>query len=221
MELPKEYILPDFNIRTLHIYNLLKHTVNADFIAVKEFQDIYPVALELNAGVFTKSSSLSDYPRVAVSQVGANLVTSCSCNSTEDKLCIHQAEIIHCLLEEKDYRIFFDAYLRHKTLLPYAKSYGLEEEDNLDIYFRLDYLNGRLQVSPKIKELLQVDEHILKRDLLPRRTSIIKDLATQDTNKKQILVIGKHRYYNQLNFQLMEADTTQTGKLKNPVTVSM
>ncbi|XJR89074.1 DEAD/DEAH box helicase [Elizabethkingia anophelis] len=217
MELPKEYILPDFNIRTLHIYDLLKHTVNADFIAVKEFQDIYPVALELNAGVFTKSSSLSDYPRVAVSQVGANLVTSCSCNSAEDKLCIHQAEIIYCLLEERDYRIFFDAYLRHKTLLPYAKSYGLEEEGNLDIYFRLDYLNGRLQVSPKIKELLQVDEHILKRDLLPRRTSIIKDLATQDTNKKQILVIGKHRYYNQLNFQLMEADTTQTGKLKNPV----
>ena len=218
MELPKEYILPDFNIRTLHIYDLLKHTANADFIAVKEFQDIYPVALELNAGVFTKSSSLSDFPRVAVSQVGSNLVTSCSCNSVEDKLCIHQAEIIHCLLEEKDYRIFFDAYLRHKTLLPYAKSYGLEEEGNLDIYFRLDYLNGRLQVSPKIKELLQVDEHILKRDLLPRRTSIIKDLATQDTNKKQILVIGKHRYYNQLNFQLMEADTTQTGKLKNPVT---
>ncbi|KUG11953.1 DNA helicase [Elizabethkingia sp. HvH-WGS333] len=218
MELPKEYILPDFNIRTLHIYDLLKHTANADFMAVKEFQDIYPVALELNAGVFTKNSSLSDYPRVAVSQVGSNLVTSCSCNSAEDKLCIHQAEIIHCLLEEKDYRIFFDVYLRHKTLLPYAKSYGLEEEGNLDIYFRLDYLNGRLQVSPKIKELLQVDEHILKRDLLPRRTSIIKDLATQDTNKKQILVIGKHRYYNQLNFQLMEADTTQTGKLKNPVT---
>nr|WP_199162241.1 DEAD/DEAH box helicase [Elizabethkingia sp. ASV34] len=217
MELPKEYILPDFNIRTLHIYDLLKHTANADFIAVKEFQDIYPVALELNAGVFTKSSSLSDFPRVAVSQVGSNLVTSCSCNSAEDKLCIHQAEIIHCLLEEKDYRIFFDVYLRHKTLLPYAKSYGLEEEGNLDIYFRLDYLNDRLQVSPKIKELLQVDEHILKRDLLPRRTSIIKDLATQDTNKKQILVIGKHRYYNQLNFQLMEADTTQTGKLKNPV----
>ncbi|CDN76037.1 DEAD/DEAH box helicase [Elizabethkingia anophelis] len=217
MELPKEYILPDFNIRTLHIYDLLKHTANADFIAAKDFQDIYPVALELNAGVFTKSSSLSDFPRVAVSQIGSNLVTSCSCNSAEDKLCIHQAEIIHCLLEEKDYRIFFDAYLRHKTLLPYAKSYGLEEEGNLDIYFRLDYLNGRLQVSPKIKELLQVDEHILKRDLLPRRTSIIKDLATQDTNKKQILVIGKHRYYNQLNFQLMEADTTQTGKLKNPV----
>ncbi|KUY20590.1 DNA helicase [Elizabethkingia miricola] len=217
MELPKEYILPDFNIRTLHIYDLLKHTANADFMAVKEFQDISPVALELNAGVFTKSSSLSDFPRVAVSQVGSNLVTSCSCNSAEDKLCIHQAEIIHCLLEEKDYRIFFDAYLRHKTLLPYAKSYGLEEEGNLDIYFRLDYLNGRLQVSPKIKELLQVDEHILKRDLLPRRTSIIKDLATQDTNKKQILVIGKHRYYNQLNFQLMEADTTQTGKLKNPI----
>ena len=217
MELPKEYILPDFNIRTLHIYDLLKHTANADFMAVKEFQDISPVALELNAGVFTKSSSLSDFPRVAVSQVGSNLVTSCSCNSVEDKLCIHQAEIIHCLLEEKDYRIFFDVYLRHKTLLPYAKSYGLEEEGNLDIYFRLDYLNGRLQVSPKIKELLQVDEHILKRDLLPRRTSIIKNLATQDSNKKQILVIGKHRYYNQLNFQLMEADTTQTGKLKNPI----
>ena len=71
MELPKEYILPDFNIRTLHIYDLLKHTANADFYIMKEFQDIYPVALELNAGVFAKNSSLSDFPRVAISQVGA------------------------------------------------------------------------------------------------------------------------------------------------------
>lgn len=62
MGLPKEYILPDFNIRTLHIYDLLKHTTNADFIAIKEFQDISPIALELNAGVFTKSSSLEDFP---------------------------------------------------------------------------------------------------------------------------------------------------------------
>ncbi|PUB34395.1 SNF2 family DNA or RNA helicase [Elizabethkingia sp. YR214] len=217
MGLPKEYILPDFNIRTLHIYDLLKHTTNADFIAVKEFQDIAPIALELNAGVFTKNSPLADFPRVAVSQVGANLVTSCSCDFADDKLCVHQAEIIHCIIEEKDYRIFFDAYLRHKTLLPHAKSYGLEKENNLDLYFQLDYIDGRLQVSPKIKELLQIDEHILKRDLLPRRPSLIKELATQNTDKRQILVIGKHRYYNMLNFQLMEADITQTGKLKNPV----
>ncbi|OPC03463.1 DNA helicase [Elizabethkingia ursingii] len=217
MGLPKEYILPDFNIRTLHIYDLLKHTTNADFIAVKEFQGISPIALELNAGVFTKSSSLEDFPRVAVSQVGANLITSCSCDFADDKLCVHQAEIIHCIIEEKDYRIFFDAYLRHKTLLPYAKGYGLEKENNLDVYFQLDYIDGRLQVSPKIKELLQVDEHILKRDLLPRRPSLIKELATQNTDKRQILAIGKHRYYNMLNFQLMEADITQAGKLKNPV----
>jgi len=217
MELSGEYKLFNTHISTLSVYELLKHTQNGSFMENKDFQNIYPIALELNVGVFTKRNSAFDFPRVSVSQIGNDIISSCSCNHDSQKLCEHQAEIIYCILEQKDFRVFFDGYLRHKTLLPSAKSYGLENEPNLDFYFQLHYTEGKLRIETKLKELLKIDEPTLKKELIPQQQSIIKKLAVQDTDKKQILVIGKHRYYNQLNFLLMEADITQTGKIKNPV----
>ncbi|MCS3532922.1 DEAD/DEAH box helicase [Chryseobacterium sp. JUb7] len=218
MKLPKEYILPDTHITTLSIYDLLKHTQNAGFIENKDFRDIYPLALECNAGVFTKSISTIDYPNVSVSQVGSSLITACSCDNESQKLCEHQAEIIHAIIEQKNFRIFFDYHLRQRTLISTAKGFGLENEPHLDAYFQLEYKDGKLDIQPKIKELVKIDEQLFRQELLPQRPSILEELATKDTDRKKILVIGRHRFYNQLNFSLMEADVTQTGKIKNPIT---
>lgn len=218
MELPKEYILPDTYISTLSIYELLKHTQTARFIEEKDFRDIEPIALEINSGVFTRTTSVISFPNVSVSQVGSALVTTCSCENPTDKLCEHQAEIIYCILEQKNYRIFFDTNLRQRTLVAFAKGFGLENEPHLDTFFHLNYQDGKLDIQPKIKELFQIDEHAIKQNLLPLRKSVLKELAIQDTDKRQIMVIGKHRYYNFLNFSLMEAEVTRNGKIKNPVT---
>lgn len=183
----------------------------------KEFNDIYPVALELNAGVFTKITSIVGFPKVSVTQIGNSIISSCSCDNRSQKLCEHQAEIIQCVLEKSDFRIFFDNQLRHKTLLLSAKSYGLDDEPNLDVYFQLTYSEGKLHIETRIKELLQMDEQAFRKNLVPRQQSVIKRLAVQHTEKRQILIIGRHRYYNQLSFLLMEAAITQSGRIKNPV----
>ncbi|MDH6254130.1 SNF2 family DNA or RNA helicase [Chryseobacterium sp. H1D6B] len=218
MEMPEEYILPDTNISTLSVYDLLKHTSSAGFIETKDFREVYPIALEYNAGVFTKTVSVVGFPNVSVIQTGSSLITACSCGAATNKLCEHQAEIIYCILEHKNYRIFFDAALRQKTLVSAARGFGLEHEPDLDTYFELEYKDGKLNVQPKMKELLQIDEQIFKQELLPQRQSVLTELAIQNTDKRQILILGKHRYYNHLNFSLMEADSTQTGKIKNPIT---
>lgn len=213
-----EYILENINISTLSVYDLLKHTTESTFIGIREFQDIYPVAIEKNTGVFTKKTSLQSFPVVTISRIDNSLFCSCTCDQLKEQLCIHQAEIIHCIVEEKNYRIFFDDSLRKKTLMAKAKGYGLENEPDLDAYFQLEYTEGRVRVTPKIKELFSTDELLLKRDLLPQSPSRLEEMALLETGKKQILVIGKHRYYNHLTFSLMEAEITQTGKIKNPVT---
>jgi len=218
MELPKEYILRNTHISTLSVYELLKHTSTAKFMEEKNFHDIEPVALEINSGVFTKSVSTIGFPNISVSQVGSSIVTACSCDQYGEKLCEHQAEIIYCILEQKNYRIFYDANLRQRTLVSHAKSFGLENEPDLDTYFQLELQNGKLNIQSRIKELLLIDEPGFKQNLLPTRQSVLKELAIQETERKRILVIGKHRYYNHLNFSLMEADTTQSGKIKNPLT---
>lgn len=212
-----EYILDNVNISTLSVYDLLKHTSDSTFIGIRDFRDISPVAIEKDTGIFTKQSTLYDFPMVNITRIGSSLLCSCTCNNEKKQLCIHQAEIIHCILEDKNYRLFFDDILRKKTFLPKAKGYGLENEPDLDQYFELQYTDGRIEILPKIKEMLPVDDVILKRDLLPQFSSKLDELAVQETAKKQILVIGKHRYYSHLTFSLMEAETTQSGKIKNPV----
>ncbi|MEJ5105215.1 DEAD/DEAH box helicase [Chryseobacterium sp. MYb328] len=213
-----EYILENINLSTLSVYDLLKHTTESAFVGITGFHEIYPVTIENNTGIFTKNSSLQDFPVVSISRIGNSLLCSCTCDNSKAQLCSHQAEIIHCILEEKKYRIFFDDILRKNTLLPRAKGYGLENEPDLDQYFELQISDGKLEISPKIREMLPMDELMFQRDLLPQLPSKLDELAISETGKKQILVIGKHRYYNHLVFSLMEAEITQTGKIKNPVT---
>ncbi|WP_347219929.1 SNF2-related protein [Chryseobacterium sp.] len=213
-----EYILENINISTLSVYDLLKHTAESSFIGITDFCEVYPVAIENNTGIFTKKSSLQDFPVVSISRINNSLLCGCTCDNPKAQLCTHQAEIIHCILEEKNYRIFFDDLLRRKALLSKAKGYGLENEPDLDQYFQLELADGKLEIAPKIKEMLPMDEHMFQRDLLPQLPSKLDELAALETGKKQILVIGKHRYYNHLVFSLMEAEITQTGKIKNPIT---
>ncbi|WP_222867769.1 hypothetical protein [Sphingobacterium phlebotomi] len=215
-ELPKEYTLANTNIESLSVFELLKHTASGDFMGKRDFQHISAISLALNAGVFTKINVVG-FPNVAVTQVDNAIISSCSCGYTAGTLCPHQAEIIHGILERQDYRIFFDKMLRHKTLLAHAKSYGLENEPHLDSYFQLSHQEGKLRVETRIKELLPMDKQLFRKDLLPKQQSILKDLNAKDIGKKQILVIGRHRYYQQLNFLLMEAAITQSGKIKNPI----
>lgn len=213
-----EYILENINISTLSVYDLLKHTSESSFIGITDFHDVYPVTIENNTGIFTKRSSLQDFPMVTISKIGSSLLCSCTCDDQKTQLCVHQTEIIHCILEEKNYRIFFDDLLRKKTFVSKAKAYGLENEADLDQYFRLELKDRKLEILPKIKEMFPIDELMLQKDLLPQLPSKLDELSALDTGKKQILVIGKHRYYNHLVFSLMEAEITQTGKIKNPVT---
>ncbi|UTX49244.1 DEAD/DEAH box helicase [Chryseobacterium sp. MA9] len=213
-----EYILDNINISTLSVYDLLKHTSDSAFIGIRDFREIYPAAIENNTGIFTKQSSLQDFPMVSISKVGSSLLCSCTCDNQKNQLCSHQAEIIHCIIEDKNYRLFFDDILRKKVLLSKAKIYGLENEPDLDQYFQIEYRDHKVEILPKIKEMLPVDEVMLQRNLLPQLPSRLDELAVLETGKKQILVIGKHRYYNHMTFSLMEAEITQTGKIKNPVT---
>lgn len=217
MESPKEYRLAHTTIGTLSVYDLLKHTNRADFIDKGDFESVYPLSLELNAGVFTRTDSLVGFPKVAITQSGDSVLSSCSCDDDTQKLCGHQAIIIHCILEQRDFRIFFDKDLRHKVLLQHARAYGLEQEPDLDLHFELNYSNGTLHIEKKIKELLRFDEQLFKNHLLPQQASLIKQLAIQDTDKRKLLVIGRHRYYNQLNFLLMDAEMSQSGNIKNPI----
>ncbi len=217
MSTPQEYILYNTSIHTLSVYDLLKHANNKAVSENRDFQSIHPITLAINSGTFTKKNTAIEYPIVSVVQTSTSVNTSCSCGQGVYLLCEHQTEAIACIIEEKNYRVFFDKDMRHRLLLPTAKEYGLEDEVNLDTYFQIIYQEGKVHIQPRVKELLKIDGHSLKQQLFPKRQSRLSKITAFDTTKRQILVVSKHRYYNHLHFLLMEAYTTQFRKIKNPI----
>lgn len=218
MGIDKEHILPAYNFSTLSVFEILKHVERAGFMDNKDYKNIIPISLERNCGVFTKAIVGLEYPRVSVVQMSDRIVTSCSCQNYSKKMCEHQGETIHAILEKPEYRVFFDATLREKTLKQFAKAYGLQNESHLDNFFELHNIDGKLSVEPKVQGLVPYDKQAFAKGLSPKEVKP-KALRQETNSKKPFILIDKHRYYNQLNFQLMKADQTKAGKLKTPFEV--
>ncbi len=216
MDLSSDYIISNTDFSNLTLFELLKHVDNASFIDHKDFKDIYALSLELNSGVFTKNDQDQEFPTVVVSQIRGHIVTSCTCGNVGNKMCEHQGIVCYAILENNDFRLFFDEKVRNKALLQIAKSYGLEDEPYLDNFFIISFEEGELKISPSVVGLLKTDNlSVNSFPIIPIRKSRLAILSEQ--HRRRILVISKHRYYNQLNVLLMEAERTKSGKIKNPI----
>lgn len=211
-----EYKIENTFIAHLSLSDLLKITSQATFLESDDSHRIMPLSLTLNSGVFTKESSIDPYPKVAVSQVGSTVHTVCSCGQHHGKLCVHQAEVIHTLINREIFRIFYDSQARTSYLKPFADPLGLSNEPDLDAYFELRFSAGQLVVKKRLKELVSGDLQTTKK-LLHLPTSPLKRLAKLHTEKKKILVLGRHRYDQQLCFYLLEVEQTKSGSIKPPI----
>lgn len=217
MEFSEPYIIPAAAIGVISVYDLLSHTRNGSFPEPGGMQDIYPVALAIDAGTFEKQTDGGPSPAVMVRQTDNAIVSSCTCGSKTGGLCGHQVEVLSCILEKHPFRVFFDAPLRRKTLLRTAKDYGLENEADLDAFFHIAYTNGELHIEPVHKALIHVSERTLADELLPLRHGASPKADAADAEGRVILVVDKHRLYPQPAFLLLRVSITQAGKIKHPV----
>jgi len=213
---PYDYLLHDFNLKDLNAVFILKHLNGQIHTSEKGFYNIYPEQLEIDFGAFSHHESAIPFPIVQLQQNKNSVRLSCRCETPKVKLCEHQAQVLYNILQRDDLRIFFDTQLRRQKLAKIALDYGLEKESNLDSFFNLSYTNGHLEIKPKIKDLQpfnkEAQQH-LQQMLLPGN---LQKKVSHDTGKL-ILVIGQHRYYNHLTLELFQADTTKSGKVKNPI----
>ena len=53
------------------------------------------------------------------------------------------------------------------------------------------------------------------KELLPKAAKRVEQAGTEN---KRILVLGKHKNYDQLNIKIFEGNATKDGKIKNPLT---
>ncbi len=219
-DLSNEYIFEQTGIAGLSYALLLNHCTETIQTSRKELNEIRPLEIDLNAGVFYKPASKVSFPEVTVRQQGNSLLIHCPCSSPKVRLCPHQAQVLYTILETPDYRAFFDEALRRKKIETIALAYGLQDVSNPDEYFRLQYNGNILSIEPRQKGLVRVIEDELKQALLPGVSDTLPAADLGETTTRRIMVLKRHKYYELLNIELFEGETTQTGKIKNPLTVS-
>ncbi|WP_316824946.1 DEAD/DEAH box helicase [Pedobacter miscanthi] len=216
---PYDYILKDFNLKNLSQIVILKHLNGLVHTDVKGFYQLFPEQLEIDYAAFSDESSGLPFPIVQVQQHSNSVKLSCRCATPKNKLCEHQARVLYNILQRQDLLIFFDGNLRQRKLAKIALDYGLEKEQNLDLLFNLKYGHGQLEIKPKMDALQPFNKEAqqqLQELLLPAVKPKPK-VEAKNIQDKMILVLGQHRYYNNLTVELFEAETTKSGKIKNPL----
>lgn len=214
---PYDYILTDFNLKNLSQIVILKHLSGLIHTDVKGFYQLYPEQIEIDFAAFSDEASGLPFPIVQVQQHSNSVKLSCRCATPKHKLCEHQARVLYNILQRQDLLIFFDSNLRKQKLAKIALDYGLEKEENLDLLFNLRYENGQVDVRPKMDALQAFNKEAqqnLQELLLPATKTKVQ---AKNDRGKMILVFGQHRYYNNLTVELFEAETTKSGKVKNPI----
>ncbi len=177
---------------------------------------IFPTEIEPNHGVFTNLRNKQDFLPVTVIQEAGTVFLTCACKEKHEFLCEHQAIVLTAILKKEDFRVFYDDRLRHERLKKFAADYGLEQETDLNQFFKINFEDKQLRISAKSPELLPVTKESL--NLLK---SIIVDDSVPATAEDQAVcvVLKQHKYYKYLLIELYQSQRTKEGKIKNPLTL--
>ncbi|WP_164108718.1 MULTISPECIES: DEAD/DEAH box helicase [Sphingobacterium] len=212
-------VLQHIILSSCSVYDLMRYlAAGSTGLDLDRYATIYPLHIDLNEGLFTRESVDTTPPTVGVLQEEYTLTLTCTCTSISDKLCIHQLEVIDAVLRQEDYRIFFDSRLRDSCFRYLARDYGLDKEKEMDAFFYLQYEAGKTNVYPKERGLLRIDRTFYKKNNFAR-TKSKRDVASFSADSKNwVLVLSKHRFYDQMQFLLYEVSFSQHGKLRSPIT---
>jgi len=213
------YTFYNQGIPQLNEVEIQRHSFESGGADGRAYYDLMPVEIELNSAAFnvdsTKFSAL-----VHVIQLEDRLIASCSCDFNLDKLCMHQSRALSNIIKRSDLLIYFDRKLRLEKLKQHSASYGQISENELDSYFYLEYGFKNVKVKAKASGLLPLTREFLstlKSQLFikPEISAVAK--AKQAAQSETFVLLRQHRFYKHLYIDLCYADTTQAGKIKNPI----
>lgn len=178
------------------------------------------IDISLNRGVFQHTSSHWDRHQVIAifEPETKNLKLTCNCPKMKQRMCEHQSGFMHILMVNEEIRMHFDKILRYREMLPFAKDFGLENEE-FDDFFELETDYHGLRIVLKRKDLLAVNEHtsrILNEKFLPEKVELKKELSSKKETQKG-LVLCETRYERNFHIYFFEASLTKEGKIKNPL----
>ncbi|AKQ47500.1 DNA helicase [Rufibacter radiotolerans] len=213
--------MPDISVSSLTYATIARHSSAEAMAAGTSGFALQPTQIELNKATISGISPFGRFPAVTVVQQQNGLVLSCGCPTPKKGLCEHQTQVLQTLLNRPELSVFFDVALRREKIKPVAAAFGLAEEEDLDLHFKVEYLNKSLHITPRNPNLLPVTEEsqaLLREKLIPaQKLPFLPGARETNTNTQRIVVLGEHKYYRHLTVELLESTITQAGKVKNPL----
>ncbi len=218
MRLPDgTYRLKAISFEELSELTLLTHYPEQDTtVATSAMYQLRVTEIMLNGIEFVAAQDAANDLTIRLWQNDTDIsVRITSHTENKDSLSKYEFLAIYAVMHITAYRVFFNSHARRQMLIPYAKPYGLESESDLDSYFDLVYDKGSILVKPIHEGILQAELHNEKTGGIPL-PKIEDQIIEADTARQNILVLGLHKFYAQLRFDLLSVSMTQSGKPKAP-----
>lgn len=210
-----EYLFENFDFNAISEVYLLKHFQGPIVPNNGQVNFVTAVHLSLNEGNFeTKENLDSPAVRIHVRQDSVALRISCTCDSTSVTLCIHEFATLRALQKNTRFKIFFDYQTRNTFLKSQSAPYGLEHENEIEKYLRLKYEDDDVSVIPIDSALVPPDSTLGEQITSETKRNV--QTLTLPFNNKRILIISRHRFYDQLRFEIVDTERTERGNLKPP-----
>ena len=152
----------EISLQGLRVYMLdsaFLFSICSEMIAsdARGFYDIQPFEITINKATFNRVKSIRDAATVEIEQNENALQLKCSCGKSIKSLCTHQAQVLFNVMNRDELRVFFDEDLRLQKLKEYAAQVGISSNENPELYFQVDYQQGKLNIVSIQKELLIID----------------------------------------------------------------
>lgn len=180
----------------------------------------YPLNIQVNQASFEVREGKKVNPIVTVVRGEKQLLLNCDCgfSHSDQYLCDYQAKAISTICNKPEYRIFFDEKQRNQIFKAEASAYGLENEEDLSVFFELIFENNGYSVKAKNPQIVSLNSSALMQ-LKTKLTEVAFPglLPSQAPDKKRIIVLKQHKYYHHLCVDFYEASLTKDGSIKNPL----
>lgn len=213
-----EVLLEGLQLAQLSEAMLLQLAVPGLYLHPSDYQQVQANSLKVGEGIFGSKLVGSYFPEVYIRQTAEGLLISSYDDAKNGKLTEQELLVLIAILKKITFRVFFDERLRDKLLREKAIDYGLEQEEELDQFFQLDYAAGELSIVSTVSSLMPVTEKSLEewtKWIAPPRAMPVRS-SNAETDQR-IIVLKRHKYYHHLMIDLYHASSTKEGKVKNPL----
>ncbi|UPZ36451.1 DEAD/DEAH box helicase [Sphingobacterium sp. PCS056] len=201
-----------FRFSDIHFDNEHRYSFYSWMSNLSDHQSpIQILSLKKNEGHFSILSLGITHDIIAVYDCPV-LSLFCNCSDHEE-FCIHQKLILNEIYKNDHVNLFFSKYAYHDHLKKIAVKYGLEDEQGLEDYFEIQWVDRAVKIHKKQDNLLDLSADIFN-------TATGTDLKRNDKEVEQqtnILVLKEHKYYKHPQVLLYRATRAKNGSLKNPL----